>query len=180
MRTPVYFDTTTASGPASELARGTWILDPDRSSVEFRVPLLFGRIGTVKGCFAHYRGTLDMDARPAIELTIEAGSLDTGNSRRDEHLRSDAFFDAAEHPEVRFESESAALDGETLHVRGTLRAGGGSAPLDLTATVRPVGEEFEIEARAEVDQRRLGMTYSPLGTLRPPARLSVRGRLTRW
>ena len=30
------------------------------------------------------------------------------------------------------------------------------------------------------DQRKLGMTYSPLGTLRPPARLTVRGRLARW
>jgi polyisoprenoid-binding protein YceI len=176
----MYFDTTTATGPASELARGTWILDPDRSSVEFRVPLLFGRFGTVKGGFNSYGGTLDMEARPAIELTIEADSIDTGNARRDAHLRSDAFFDAADHPQVRFESESAALDGETLHVSGTLRAGGGSAPLDITATVRPVDGEFEIEASAEVDQRKLGMTYSPLGTLRPPARLSVRGRLARW
>jgi polyisoprenoid-binding protein YceI len=176
----MYFDTTTATGPASELARGTWILDPDRSSVEFRVPLLFGKIGTVKGGFTSYGGTLDMDARPAIELTIEAASIDTGNARRDAHLRSAAFFDVEEHPQVRFESESAALDGEKLHVSGTLRAGGGSAPLDVTATVRPVGEEFEIEASAEVDQRKLGMTYSPLGTLRPPARLTVRGHLARW
>jgi polyisoprenoid-binding protein YceI len=176
----MYFDATTATGPASELARGTWILDRDRSSVEFRVPLLFGVIGTVKGGFGRYRGTLDMGARPGIELSIVAESIDTGNAKRDAHLRSAAFFDADEHPEVRFESESAELDGEHLRVRGTLRAGGGSAPLDVSATVRPVGEEFEIEASAEVDQRKLGMTYSPLGTLRPPARLTVRGRLVRW
>jgi polyisoprenoid-binding protein YceI len=176
----MYFDTTTAGDPTSEVPRGTWILDPERSSVEFRVPLLFGKIGTVKGGFRRYRGTLDMDARPAIELTIEAGSLDTGNARRDEHLRSDAFFGVEKHPEVRFDSESATLDGARLHVRGTLRAGGGSAPLDITAMVRPVDDEFELEASAEVDQRKLGMTYSPLGTLRPPARLSVRGRLKRW
>lgn len=176
----MYFDTKTATGPARELATGTWIIDPDRSSVEFRVPLLFGVIGTVRGGFTRYRGTLDLGARPAIELTIEAESIDTGNARRDAHLRSEVFFDAEEHPEVRFESESAALDGETLHVHGILRARGGSAPLDVTATVRPVGDEFEIEASAEVDQRELGMTYSPLGTLRPPARLTVRGRLVRW
>jgi polyisoprenoid-binding protein YceI len=176
----MYFDTTTATGPASELARGTWILDPDRSSVEFRAPLLFGRIGTVKGGFTVFQGTLDLDARPAIELTIRAGSIDTGNARRDAHLRSADFFDAEAHPEVRFESESAALEGETLRVRGTLRAAGGSAPLDVTATLRPDGEDFEIEAGAEVDQRELGMTWSPLGTLRPPARLTVRGRLVRW
>ena len=82
--------------------------------------------------------------------------------------------------EVRFESDSAALEGEALHIRGLLHAAGKSVPLDLTATVAPVGEEFEIEARAEVDQRRLGMTYSPLGMWRRPTRLLLRGRLVRW
>jgi polyisoprenoid-binding protein YceI len=176
----MYFDSTTATGPARSLATGTWILDPERSSVEFSTPLLFGVIGKVKGGFSLYRGTLDMEARPAIELTINADGLDTGNPKRDTHLRSADFFDAEAHPEVRFESESASLDGETLRVHGTLRAAGASTPLDVIATVHPVGEEFEIEASAKVDQRKLGMTYSPLGTLRPPARLTVRGRLTRW
>jgi polyisoprenoid-binding protein YceI len=176
----MYSDTTTVTGPASELARGTWILDPNPSSVEFRAPLLFGRFGTVKGGFGRFRGTLDMDARPAIELVAFAGSLDTGNAKRDAHLRSADFFDAEVHPEVRYISESATLDGETLRARGTLRAGGGSVPLEVVATVRPAGEELEIEASGEVDQRKLGMTYSPLGTLRGPVRLTVRGRLTRW
>lgn len=176
----MYFDTETAAGPAGQLERGTWILDPGRSRVEFRVPLLYGVIGTVKGGFTRYRGTLDLEARPAIELAIEADSIRTGKAKRDAHLRSVDFFDAEEHPEVLFESESAALDGETLHVRGTLRAAGASTPLDVTATVKSFGEELEIEAHTEVDQRKLGMTWSPLGTLRPPARLSVRGRLVRW
>jgi polyisoprenoid-binding protein YceI len=176
----MYFDTKTATGPARELATGTWILDPERSSVEFRAPLLFGVIGTVRGGFTRYAGTLDMGSRPAIELSIAADSIDTGNAKRDAHLRSTDFFDAEEHPEVRFESESASLDGETLRVQGVLHAADGSAPLEVTATVRPAGEEFEIEASAVVDQRKLGMTYSPLGTLRPPARLTVRGQLVRW
>jgi polyisoprenoid-binding protein YceI len=176
----MYFDTDTATGPANELEKGTWILDPERSSVEFSAPLLYGVIGRVKGGFGLYRGTLDLDARPAIELTIDAASIDTGNAKRDDHLRSADFFDVDEHPEVRFESEMVALDGEELRVRGTLRAAGGSAPLDVHATVRPAGEDFEIEARAKVDQRKLGMTWSPLGTLRPPVKLTVRGRLVRW
>jgi polyisoprenoid-binding protein YceI len=176
----MYFETDTATGQAGRLGEGTWILDPARSSVEFSAKLLFGVIGTVKGGFAGYAGTLDLGAGPAIELTIDAGSIATGNARRDEHLRSAAFFDAEEHPVVRFESEGVELDGEEMRVRGTLSAAGVSAPLEVTATVRPVGEELELEARAEVDQRELGMTYSPLGMLRPPARLSVRGRLVRW
>ncbi|HVV91594.1 MAG TPA: YceI family protein [Solirubrobacterales bacterium] len=176
----MYFDTDSATRATSELARGTWILDPDRSSVEFRMRLLYGVVGVVKGRFTRYRGTLDLEARPAIDLAIEAASVDTGKGRRDEHLRAADFFDAAEHPEVRFESDSAALDGGTLHVRGTLRAAGAGTPLDVTARVVPIGDEFEIDAEAEVDQRELGMTWSPLGTVRPPARLSVRGRLVRW
>jgi polyisoprenoid-binding protein YceI len=133
-----------------------------------------------KGGFGRFRGTLDLAARPAIELAIAADSIDTGNRRRDEHLRSADFFDADAHPEVRFESDSAALEGEALHIRGLLHTAGESVPLDLIATVAPAGDEFEIEAHAEVDQRRLGMTYSPLGMLRPPARLVLRGRLVRW
>jgi polyisoprenoid-binding protein YceI len=176
----MYSDTITSAGSATGLATETWILDPDRSTVEFRAPLLFGKIGIVKGGFTRYRGTLDLGARPAVDLAIEADSVDTGKGKRDEHLRSADFFDAAEYPQVRFESESAALDGETLHVKGVLHAAGESAPLDVTATVRPVDGEFEIEATAEVDQRELGMTWSPLGMLRPPAKLAVRGRLVQW
>ena len=175
----MYFDTTTTDSTTG-LASGTWILDPERSSLEFRVPLIYGKVGTVKGGFDRFRGTLDLAARPAIELAIATDSIDTGNRKRDEHLRSADFFDADAHPEVRFESDSAALAGEALHIRGLLHAAGESVPLDLTATVAPVGEEFEIEAHAEVDQRRLRMTYSPLGMLRPPARLLLRGRLVRW
>jgi polyisoprenoid-binding protein YceI len=126
-----------------------------------------------------YRGTLDLAASPAIELVIEADSVDTGNAKRDEHLRSADFFDAAEHPQVRFEAGAATLDGKTLATTGVLQAAGGQTPLDLTAIVRPIGDEFEIEAVATVDQRELGMTWSPLGTVRPPAKLLVRGRLVR-
>jgi polyisoprenoid-binding protein YceI len=176
----MYFETDAATGPASRLAQGTWILDPARSSVEFRTRLLYGVIGTVKGGFTSYAGTLDLDARPAIELTIDADSIDTGKDKRDDHLRSADFFDAEEYPTVRFESEAAAFEGETLHVRGTIRAAGGSAPLDATATVRPIGDEFELAANAEVDPRALGMTWSPLGMVRGPAKLAVRGRLVRW
>ncbi|HEY2477229.1 MAG TPA: YceI family protein [Solirubrobacterales bacterium] len=176
----MYGDTITPAVTASRLASGTWILDPDRSSVEFRTRLLYGLIGTVGGGFDRFRGTLDLTARPAIELVLEADSIDTGNRRRDRHLRSADFFDAAEHPQVRFASESVALEGEALHVPGTLQAAGRSVPIDAFATVRQAGEEFEIEAGAVVDQRQLGMTFIPLGMLRPPARLAVRGRLVRW
>ena len=47
----------------------------------------------------------------------------------------------------------------------------------IVATLRPAGPELEIEAAAEVDQRRLGMTYRLMGLVGAPTRLAVRGRL---
>jgi polyisoprenoid-binding protein YceI len=161
---------------ARGIEQTTWRIDPARSSVEFEVPLALG-LSKVKGRFADYDGTLDLRRSPAITLRIDAAAVDTENARRDKHLRSDTFFGVDAHPHVLFLSESATLDGEQLTVTGRLGAAGASEPLELVATLRQVGEELEIEATAEVDQRRLGMTYSLMGLIRTPARLAVRGRL---
>jgi polyisoprenoid-binding protein YceI len=163
---------------AQNLATGVWRLDPSRSSVEFHVGAFF-RLVTVKGRFDRYEGSLTLSSRPAVALVTEAGSLNTENTRRDTHLRSADFFDVADHPRVRFEADAADLDGSKLRARGVLYAAGKHVPLDVEATVTAVGEEFEIEAEAVVDQRELGMTWSPMGLVRAPSKLIVRGRLVR-
>jgi len=131
----------------------------------------------VKGQFDRYDGTLDLRRKPAIELTIDGDSINTKNARRDKHLRSDTFFGVASHPHVVFLSDTATLEGEQLTVTGKLQAGGGSEPLYLVATLRRFGRELEIDATAEVDQRRLGMTFSLIGMIGTPSKLAVRGRL---
>ena len=105
--------------------------------------------------------------------------MDTKLAKRDEHLRSKDFFDVERHPQVRFISESAALDGDTLRVHGQLHAAGRQIPLELDATVREIDGELEIKAVTEADHRELGMRWSPLGILRAPSKLIVRGRLVR-
>jgi polyisoprenoid-binding protein YceI len=169
---------TTSTPAAGRLADGSWRLDPARSSVAFHVRHFYGLI-TVKGEFADYEGTLKLGATPAVELTIPAATLDTKLAKRDAHLRSEDFFDVEHHPQVRFVSATASLDGETLRVRGQLHAAGRQIPLELDATVREVDGELEIEAVTETDHRELGMTWSPLGILRAPSKLIVRGRLVR-
>jgi polyisoprenoid-binding protein YceI len=155
-----------------------WAIDPARSRVEFRSKTFWGA-ATVKGQFARYHGTLDLRREPAIDLTIEADSLDTKNKKRDEHLRSPDFFGAENHPYVRFVSEGAVLDGERLRVRGTLHARGSSMPLLLQATLRVVGDELELEAVTDANHHELGMTWNKLGMLRTPSELIVKGRLVR-
>ena len=168
--------TDTINTPAIE--QTAWRIDPDRSSIQFHTKNLWG-IETVKGRFARYHGTLDLSGAPAVELTIDADSLDTGNKRRDKHLRSPDFFDVARNPYVRFVSEKATLTGDRLKVHGRLHARGASIALDVDATLRRDGDELEIEAVTLADHRRLGMTWSPLAMLRAPSRLIVQGRLLR-
>jgi len=172
MNTPIIRDATAG------LVAGTWQLDPARSSAEFHVRNLWGMM-TVKGRFDRFQGTLDLSERPAVALVVDADSVNTGNARRDTHLRSGDFLDAATHPQVHYEDDAADLDGDNLTFRGLLYAAGKHVPLDVAATVSPDGDEFAIEATAQVDQRELGMTFSPLGMVRAPSRLLIRGWLVR-
>ena len=123
---------TTELSELPTVTKTRWRIDPARSSIEFRTPTLWG-LARVKGRFDRYEGTLDLDQDPAIELTIDAGSLDTKNKLRDKHLRSEDFFDVEHSPEVRFVSDGATIDGQRLKVRGHLYAGGSSMPLELEA-----------------------------------------------
>jgi polyisoprenoid-binding protein YceI len=156
-----------------------WGLDSARSTVEFRVPTFWG-LSTVVGHFDRFDGFHGRDSEDvlAIELTIDADSLDTGNGTRDRHLRAERFFNVHAHPQVRFTSTLINdLDG-TLAVVGHLEAAGRTAPVALDATVREAGDDLEIEATTTVDQRELGMTLSPLGMIRTPSTLHVRAWLT--
>jgi polyisoprenoid-binding protein YceI len=161
---------------APDIALSRWRIDPDRSRIEFQVPHFYGLM-TVTGHFDRYEGFLDLGSDPAIELTIEAASLVTGNKKRDTHLRSEDFFDAQAHPQVRFIADSASLDGERLHVAGRLEAAGASVPLEFDATLRQLTRELQVQATTTVDHRRLGMTWSPLGIMRTPSKLTVTARL---
>ena len=88
-----------------------------------------------------------------MDLTIEADSLDTGNRKRDQHLRSADFFSAERHPQVRFVSETAVLNGDMLKVSGRLHAAGKSIPLELDATVAAVDGDLQIDAIANAAHR---------------------------
>jgi polyisoprenoid-binding protein YceI len=155
-----------------------WVVDAARSTVEFRVRNYWG-LTTVVGHFTRFDGsyTVSPDER-AVELIVDASSLDTGNRRRDEHLRSKTFFDVEAHPHVRFTADDVTGAGNgTLRVRGELEAAGRKVPLSFEARVGVLDGELEAEATAQVDQRLLGMTFSPLGTVRSPSMVHVKARL---
>ena len=64
-------------------------------------------------------------------------------------------------------------------VEGELEAAGERARLQVEVTVEHADGRLELDAAATVDQRELGMTFSPLGMVRTPTALSVHARLRR-
>lgn len=160
----------------TEAVLGRWQLDPRTSSLEFRVHNLWGLM-TVKGHFDTYRGQLQLSASPAIELTIEAASVQTGQGKRDEHLRARDFFDVENHPRLQLVSDAVELHGNTLSVRGRLSARGRSIPVELDAQVRQSGDELDIEATTTVPHRELGMTWSPLGMISRHTKVLLKAHL---
>ena len=155
-----------------------WNADPDGTTVEFAVDHLWG-LHTVRGRFRSFHGAYVVGPGGAeIELIVDAASIDTGIAARDRHLRSADFFDADEHPQVRFRSTRVTgLGSGDVHVSGELEAAGVVVPLAFDASVRVIDGELELEATTSVDQRRFGMSQGPLRNVRPPAKLHVKARL---
>lgn len=111
-----------------------WTLDPAHSRLEFSAKHMV--ISSVKGHFNSYNvnvRTYGDDFKTAeIDVTIDAGSIDTGNSDRDNHLKSDDFFNAEQYPAITFRGSSVRqVDEEHYVVLGYLTIRGISKPVDL-------------------------------------------------
>jgi polyisoprenoid-binding protein YceI len=70
-----------------------------------------------------------------IEVTIKTASIDTGNTDRDNHLKSPDFFDAANYPEIKFVSSSLErISDEEFKLKGNLTIRGIPKPIELDVT----------------------------------------------
>ena len=107
---------------SSAVFAATYQVDNDHSQVHFKVAHLM--ISSVRGEFNDYTATIDADPATktvnSVKATIKTTSIDTKNQKRDDHLRSADFFNAAEHPEMTFESTRVVGKGNDIMVYGKL------------------------------------------------------------
>ena len=108
--------------PLSALA-STWVIDPDHTTAQFKVKHLM--ISNVKGVFEKVSGTLNLDdqdiTKSRVDVVIGIASINTNIKKRDDHLRSPDFFDAAKFPTMTFVSTKVEKAGENrLKVTGNL------------------------------------------------------------
>jgi len=127
-----------------------WNIDPSHSGVHFSVRHMV--ISKVRGSFDRFSGFIELDeanpGAPKVSVRIEAASIDTRESKRDEHLRSADFLDVEKHPAITFESTRVeAVSGDRLRTTGDL-------------TIHGVKREVVL------DTERLGSAKEPWGNQR--------------
>ena len=122
-------------------AAETYKLDPAHTSVIFRVKHLgvayvYGRFNGPSGSFVFDGAT---PANSSIEIQVNAQNIDTAVEKRDNHLRSPDFFNAAEYPLIHFKSTSVKKAGsDSYEISGDLSLLGKTRPIAVKA--RPTGE----------------------------------------
>ena len=148
----------------------SWSIDSAHSSVSFKVRHL--GISNVRGEFTSYDAEISMEdtdlSTLSVSATIETASIDTGNERRDNHLRSDDFFGADEFPVISFVSTGVTqIDGNTFHLEGTLTMKDVTLPVVLegaflgTTTMRG-SERAGFEASTSVNRLDYNLSWDQI------------------
>jgi len=121
-------------------AVGTYAIDPSHTQLGFAVRHM--AVSKVRGRFSTFEGTLELAEDPAdskVSLTIDANSVDTRDENRDNHLRTNDFFDVANHPTWSFASTSIKPEGATeWKVDGDLTIRGVTRPVTLDVELEGV------------------------------------------
>lgn len=125
-------------------------IDRTHSRVGFAVRHM--GVATVRGEFRDFEGHLLLNTaditKSTVSIVIRTATIDTGNERRDNHLRSDDFFNAEQYPTITFETRRVEQGADGYVLVGDL-------------TIRDVTKEvhipFELNGPITLgDRQRLG------------------------
>lgn len=144
---------------------GTWKVDPANTTIEFHTKAMWlfpvkGRFNALSGA-----GTVGDDGSVTGSLTIDAASINTGNPRRDKHLRSADFFEVESHPSFTFELSRATSSGPgRATLDGLLTIKGAARPLQVPVSFSRSADAVTVEAEiVDLDRREWGLTWAKMG-----------------
>lgn len=114
-------------------------VDGAHSKVGFSVTHL--QLSEVEGRFTDFTGTInwnkDNPSASKISFEVKTNSVNTDNTKRDDHLRGEDFFDVAKFPTMKFESTSVEHLGEERYtVKGKLTAHGVTKTISVPVSVK--------------------------------------------
>ena len=163
-------------------AADTYEIDAAHSMIIFRAK--HNGVSYNYGRFNEFTGKITMDADASnnmVEFEVKAASVDTGNEKRDQHLRSSDFFSAKQFPVITFKSTKvSAKEGkeDVLEVTGDLELHGvkKSVTVDVEITGRGQGRQGEsligFESTFTIQRSEFGMTYG-MGSVSDDIRITV-------
>jgi polyisoprenoid-binding protein YceI len=132
------------------IAQSRWAIDPAHSAAQFQVKHLM--ISNVRGEFGKMSGKVIFDgtnyAAVQAEAVIEVSSINTREPKRDDHLRSADFFDAATFPKITFKSKRVeSVSGGKFNLVGDLTMRGVTREVTLNVEASPLVKGMNGEAR---------------------------------
>lgn len=144
-------------------------IDSSHSSAEFAVKHMM--FTTVRGRFSEVTGTVRVDpsdiANSSVSVAINAGSITTGDDKRDEHLRSPDFFDVNALPTITFESSAVKPTGDgSFDLEGILTMHDVSQPVVIKAEsggrgTNPWGQTvYGFSGSTKVNRKNFGLTWN--------------------
>jgi polyisoprenoid-binding protein YceI len=156
---------------ATDLSTGTWTIDPVHSSIGFSVRHLV--VSKVRGNFGTFSGAIVVaeDGTPSVSAEIAIDSVNSGNTQRDEHVKSADFFDVEKYPTATFVSTGVRADGDGYVVDGDFTLKGVTKPVALSLEFNGVnpgmghGQVAGFEASVVLNRKDFGIDIDmPLET----------------
>jgi len=154
---------------------GDWTLDGAKSTIGLRSRSIWG-LAPVKGVFGQVagHGTVSPAGEVSGTITVDAGSVETKNAKRDKHLRSADFFLADTFPHITFNVDRLQPSGEGVTVIGQLTVRGRTRPVTFPARVSVVGSgEVQLDAEVTVNRADFGLTWNQWGMVSMKNTISV-------
>jgi polyisoprenoid-binding protein YceI len=164
---------TAGAGAQAPAAAGddVWTIDTAHSSAQFATKHML--VSTVRGTLGPVKGTVRWDGKivktAQVDATIDVAGLSTQNQKRDDHLRSADFFDAANHPTITFKSKriDAAGDGRFKLIGDlTIRGNTHEVALDVEGPTPPQkvrnGLRSGATASGKISRKQFGLLWNNL------------------
>jgi polyisoprenoid-binding protein YceI len=149
-------------------AVGTYAIDTSHTRLGFAVRHM--AVSKVRGDFKEFAGTLELAENPVdskISVTIQAGSVDTHDENRDNHLRTNDFFDAENHPTWTFTSTAIRpVTSTEWNVDGDLTIRGVTRQVTLDATLEGVVKDpygfhrVGFSAKTTIEREDFGVSFN--------------------
>ena len=162
---------------SSPEAVGVWNVVPQRSSIRFWNKTMWGAM-KVRGDFTEFSGGGEIqDARTVFgRIEVKAASVHTGLGKRDEDLRSPAFFDVEKYPNITVViSGGEATGADTVRLHADLTAKGITAPVrSFQAHVEVLdGGEVRLTARTTIARKQFAVEGNMFGMVGAKTTLNV-------